>query len=51
MIILILLKRNLIIDTFIIKSMSYWDKLKNAGNNLVQWGGKTLSPPPETDQF
>ncbi len=31
--------------------MSYWDKLKNAGNNLVQWGGKTLAPPPETDQF
>lgn len=31
--------------------MSWLDSIKNVGNNLVQWGGKTLTPPPETDQF
>ena len=31
--------------------MSYWDKLKNAANNIVMDASKKLYAPPETDQF
>jgi hypothetical protein len=31
--------------------MSYWDKLKNAANNVTMGISTTLYRPPETDQF
>jgi len=31
--------------------MSYWDWVKNIGNNIVQEVGKKFSPPPEKDVF
>jgi len=31
--------------------MSYWDKLKNAANNVTMGISTSLYRPPETDQF
>jgi TM2 domain-containing membrane protein YozV len=39
------------IYSIIIIAMSYWDWVKNIGNNLVQEVGKKFSPPPEKDVF